>query len=360
MAGDEALTIKKIAALANVSTGTVSNTYSGKRPVAKATRQRVLRVARELGYSAHGPASALAAGKSRVLGVVPATVGTPTLDAWGSALVQGFCQRLSIENYNVVVLARDTSLGVPRMVAGRWVDGAAFLVRPDTRVLTWMIERSIPCVVLDAEAPHGLDTDSVYPDDAQGVRQAIEHLASLGHRRIAYINRAGPKGHALSIRTRLDSFRKTMTDLGLEALPGSELQISVEERARSLLAKTPPTAFLCYNDDMALATLQCLYARGLRVPQDVSVMGIDDLENARLASPALSSVHVPFEEIGKRAAELLLLRIPEPDRPFQCVKLPETLVLRDSSGPVAASPGQSHEWSGTSGRIHSGERTDAR
>jgi len=288
-----------------------------------------------MGYEPHGMASALSSGKSGVIGIVPWSLEPFALTVSDLGMINGFTNRVLAGDLEVLLVGRRTEGGIPRMLARRFLDGAAFLSSPDERLLSWLRSRSVPCVTVNV-GPGG-DIDAVYADNEGGVRQAIEHLIALGHKRIAYVSPSKPlsESHIPSVRARLAGFMSSMAEFGASAPPGSDAHCSPEARLAALLAgDAPPTALVCYDDWVAMPIIQQLHLRGLRVPEDMSVIGINDIGPDEFTFPALTSVRVPFEEMGKRAADVLLARIADPERPFESVKLPETLVIRKSTAPA--------------------------
>ncbi|MFH0962780.1 MAG: LacI family DNA-binding transcriptional regulator [Planctomycetota bacterium] len=327
--------IRQVAKIAGVSKSTVSGVLSGRPGFAAATRERITEIAGSLGYQVHGAAAALASGRSRLLGIVPAGTTPFRLTVWDQATLEGFVQTAAENAMQTVLLTEITATGVPRLAARRQVDGAAFMIQPHPGVLEQLLKQSVPCVAINLDTSALPPTDVVRPDDASGVEQAVRHLASLGHRRIAYINSYAPRidFHRPSLETRLAAYVGCMSALRLDASPGYDVCCAVDERVAGLLAvEEPPTALLCYSDDTARRAIGALADRGLRVPQDVSVVGIDDLETPPgYPLSDLTSVYVPFEEMGARAAKLLCERLNDPLRPVQHVVLPEHLVVRQTT-----------------------------
>jgi LacI family transcriptional regulator len=174
-------------------------------------------------------------------------------------------------------------------------------------------------------------------DDREGVRDAVAHLVGLGHRRIAHL--AGPSGVSTA-RVRASAFRESVAEHGLppEVTPvvgcDAYTEQSGVEATRELLDAHPgTTAVLAGNDLIALGALRTLHARGLRCPQDVSVVGFNDMRFADALSPALTTVRIPHRPLGVEAARLLLERIDAPETPAKTLLLPCELVVRESTAP---------------------------
>lgn len=322
------MTLQRLAALANVSTATVSRALSGKGSLAASTRERIVRLAREIGYEPLGHGSALAKGKSGVVGVVPARAKPVELSAWDACQINGIIEGISVERGEVLLVGEGAEGSVPSAIARRSVDGVILMTRVHDRIRDWLRSRRFPCVSINTEVAE--DADSVIPDDAQGVEEAIRYLGSLGHRRIGYVNTIW--GQALSdiraVGIRQLAYVRVMAELGLRAPAGSDLFAPLEERLAHLVANDRPTALLCFDDAVADRIIRLLGQRGLRVPEDMSVVGIDDLPGSVFNFSDLTTIHVPFREMGRRAAELMLMRVADPDRPMERVTLPERIVVR--------------------------------
>jgi len=321
----------EIARLAGVSKATVSYALSGKGNISPETRTRVREIAERFGYEPHGPATALSLGAAHLVGIVPRLPHPLSIQFQESASISGLAKGMSGEGYEFVLLKEEARSGVPRMLAQRAVCAAAFLRVPSQAVRDWVNSNPVVCVAVNIGPV--TEMDSVYPDDEGGVRLAVEHLATLGHKRIAYVNSHGPleEDHVPSLVDRGNAFLKAVAELGLHACAGSEQRCDVAERVEALLGDNPPTAYLCYTDDVAAVVVQYLSERGMHVPEDASVIGINDAYAASIMSPPTTSVHVPHFEIGERAATLLLERMRAPSRPIEHVKLAETLVARKST-----------------------------
>ena len=325
------MTLKQISEIAGVSVPTVSAALRGKSNVSASTRERITRIARELGYEPHGPASALKTREAGAIGVM--TQGWPErlLGSSEILLLQGFSKRVAATDKHIVLLNAEADRTIPSMIARRSVDGAAFFLRPHERSLDWMRSHGVPVVTLDTE-PVG-DIDSVCADDQGGIAKALDHLASLGHKRIAYVNiigdQLGPPDSSMIIRQ--NAYLKAMAERDLRAPAGSETIGAVDDRIAWLIKNDSPTALLCFNDEIALNAIQVLHRLGLRVPEDISVMGIDNADVGLLSSPMLTTMDVPFFEMGALAAKLLLARLKSPEKEVRHEVLPERVVAREST-----------------------------
>jgi DNA-binding LacI/PurR family transcriptional regulator len=301
--------IKEVARRAGVSLGTVSNVLNRPEAVTPATRQRVLEAIAELGYVRNDSARQLRAGRSRTVAIVVLDVSNPfftdvvrgaesVVEAGGGMLI--VCnsgEDPAREHRHLDMLEEQRVQG---LLITPVSDG------PQPR-LERFIERGIPVVLVDRGAASA-SRCSVAVDDVLGGRLAAEHLLSRGHRHIAFV------GGPLSIRQVADRHRGTTDALAgsgaaLTLVRTPHLSIGAGRAAAADLAALPdgerPTAVVCANDLLALGVLQGVIGLGLRVPEDLAIVGYDDIEFAAAAAVPLSSVRQPRELLGRTAAELL-------------------------------------------------------
>lgn len=328
------MNLEQVAQHAGVSHTAVSLALRGKPGVSEVTRRNILKIAHELGYERNGPASALVSGRTGLIGVVPGWTDPVEIGDWDRRMINGLGRVLATAGKNMVFLLEPKSHRVPSVIGQRYVDGAVFLMEPHGSVAAWMAERDIPMVAANFSPSPA--TDCVMNDDAAGVRLAIDHLASLGHRRIGYLNTGLPApAPDPSSGTRLDAYLQVMRERNLDAPAGAEQRVTVEQRLGQLFdGDDQPTALLCFNDHLALEAISWLWSHGYTVPDQVSVVGIDDVFTAPMAHPPLTTIHLPFEEMGERAGELLLARIADPKPRRKHNLLQPSLVERASTARV--------------------------
>jgi LacI family transcriptional regulator len=330
------VTIREVADLARVSIGTVSNVLNNPFLVAPVTRERVLGAIAETGFVRSTAAHQLRGGKSRSIGVVILDVANPFF----TEMVRGAEQALRDEGYVLVLCSTDESAERERhylrLLEEQRVAGV--LITPAERELDALVAlagRGIPTVLLDREAG-GHALCSVTVDDVRGGELAAAHLFELGHRRIAFVN--GPS----SIRQCVDrrrGARRAARQLGLvpdEAVV--ELTVPAltiehgEQGTERLLQVTPRLdAVMCANDLLALGVLRGLATAGIKVPDEIAVVGYDDVAFASMLSPALTSVRQPKFELGVAAAELLLEESRSHAHEHREVRYEPELVVRASS-----------------------------
>ncbi|WP_025156712.1 LacI family DNA-binding transcriptional regulator [Leifsonia aquatica] len=331
----ESLNIQTVAAAAGVSKTTVSHVLSGKRPVSPATRRRVERVMEELGYQPNFFAQALNSRRSNSVALLVQDITNP----FYPALARGV--QSVVASADQVVMLFDVGAGegfldaFVRDAIQRHVDGVIIAVNDEIEPqLLALHDAGIPVVGVGSglsESP----LDWVSADDIAIGTTAVAHLRSVGHRRIATIS--GPIDHEPG-RGRYEGYRRAVREHGLDE--SEDLRIAADftreggyAAMKRLLRLDPrPEAVVCANDLMAIGALDAALEAGLAVPDDIAIMGVDDIDAAGLVRPALSTVRVPAEEIGRAAGDLLLQRMEEPStEPARHILVQHSLVRRQSA-----------------------------
>ncbi|MEV0173496.1 LacI family DNA-binding transcriptional regulator [Streptomyces sp. NPDC050803] len=322
-----------VAKLAGVSKQTVSRVLNNHPAVRPATREAVLAAMRTLGYRPSRSARSLASGRTRMLGVIsfdaarfgPASILTAINSAAQEA---GYL----VSSIALDTADRDTVLRAVDRLSAESADGV-IAIAPQERVGRALAQAEIdtPLVVLENDLGDG--TPWVAADSAAGARMATEYLLHLGHRTVRHI--AGPAGWTPADR-RLESWRQTLDDAGApvpEPLFGDWSADSGYALGRTLAHDPDVTAVFVSNDQMALGVLRAFHEAGRRIPDDVSVIGYDDIPEAAHMLPPLSTVRTDFPEIGHLALRLLLDRIDGTTEPPASAVVPVELVVRRSTGP---------------------------
>ncbi len=326
-------TIRDVAAQAGVSVATVSKVINGRYGVAAATFARVQAVIDELGYEASLVARSLRNHRTNVIGILVAD-----LEPFSTELLKGAADAIRDTDYELVVYAAGgrtaDHVGWERRylsrLSGTLVDGAV-LVTPTVIDVRY----SAPIVAVD---PHTGPSDlpTIDSDNRYGAQLATEHLLGLGHRRIAMLT---GRPDLQSAQLREDGFRQAMAAAGVPVEPelvqigGYDPTVSAEATRRLLAAAEPPTAIFAANDVSAIAAIEVATGSGLRVPDDLSVVGFDNVPDSALCTPPLTTVDQPIRQMGRHAVDLLIRLIAqEPiDSPHQT--LPTSLVVRRSTRP---------------------------
>ena len=324
--------IKDVAKRAGVSVATVSHVLNKTRYVAPETEQRVLQVVQELKYYKNAHARRLARGHSDFFGLIISDIENPFFPELiksfeTEAAKQGFELLLCATNYDA-----HRTQAIVRMMIENMVRGVAVMTVSVAPAIAEELKAShVPAVFL------GLGLVQPYVSNirvgyATGTKQAIEHLCGLGHRNFAFI--AGPQDRPSSLMYQ-DAFAQA---LELQRLPADRIVIgnnTVEgaaEAVRRLLTQPDfPTAILCSNDLTAIGSILTLQQAGLRVPEDVSVVGSDDIQFARLWSPALTTIRLPRDTLGKLAFSALERMLHLKRRPGAEYVLETQLIVRQST-----------------------------
>jgi len=330
------VTIKHVAHEAGVSVATVSRVLNDKGPVSEATRSRIREVAERLRYSPHGAARSLITNKTAAIGVL-------LPDIYGeffSELIRGIDLASRRRGYHLLVSSshgdREELAAVLRATRGR-VDGL-IVMSPDldTQTLQANLPETLPIVLLNCRSD-GAWFDSITIDNHGGADAMVRYLLGLGHRRIALVK--GPAGN-FDASERQRGYRDALGEPPGGWSADLELEGDFSEAAgyragiRILDLAPRPTAVFAANDGMAVGVLSALRDAGLRVPEDISLAGFDDIPISRFTSPTLSSVRVPIAELGAHAITRLLHTIGMENRHDRLHEtLATTPVLRQSCAP---------------------------
>ena len=297
------VTIRDVAAKAGVSVATVSRVFNQKGPIREETVRRVMDVAGAMQYVPHAGARSLSTRSTRTIGVV-----LPDLHGeFFSEVIRGIDLAARENGYHLLLSGshadRDEMRAVVQAVRGL-VDGL-IVMSPDLdpAALCCDLPPGIPAVLLNAKAD---GRPSITIDNAGGARDVVRHLAGLGHERIAFITGPARNNDA---EQRRRGFRAGAKALGIEAveLAGDFTEESGYEAAKAVLAMKPrPTAVFAANDSMAIGALSGFRDAGVRVPDDMALVGFDDIPIARFLDPPLTTVQVPIAELGRGGLQLLI------------------------------------------------------
>lgn len=342
LAGGLRVRLKDVAAHAGVSRATVSLVLR-KSPLVKAeTRTKVEEAMAGLGYVYNRSAANLRSGASRTVGLVLCEIITPNF----AQFTAGIDEVLGTEGYMAFIgnaaedAARQREVLVRMQEHG--VDGLVVVASENTRAdaLEEGACARMPCVLAQRRV-EGFPADYVGPDYGAGMELITEHLIALGHRNIAFI---GGVRRIAPLAERMAGFHRALRRHKLKS--GPVVPCAVIERssgyaaARELLAKGEiPSAIVCYNDVVALGVMLALDERGLVPGRDVAVVGCDDVDEAGLHRPALTTFTTDPRVVGREAARLLLRRIAHPERPREEIIVPPRLVIRQSCGAGKAAEG---------------------
>ncbi len=331
-----------------MSKATASMVLSGRAATASIspeTAERVLAAARELNYYPHLLARAVATGRTYTLGIISSGSTDVFSSDYCTRLLRGVAKVAHERGYNLMIFDDEVlkrakpGMSYAALVAGGQVDGVVVLtwdMWPERlrRQLREMTKTGYPVVCLGRKPP-GIGIDSVAVDNVKGAELAVQHLVELGHERIGVVT-LGPD--SLSSKERLKGYQNVLKRHGLPFREDYVLHSSLQvENGSELLdyfwgLAEPPTAIFAVYDPLALTVITALKDRGMKVPEDVSVAGFGNIELANYASPHLTTVNEPLEEIGKHGATLLLDRVEgyRDSAPAQYVVLDPELIKRES------------------------------
>lgn len=331
------VTIRDVARASGVSYATVSRVLSGYAFVKETTRNRVMEAVETLGYVANLPARSLAGGRSRIIGLL-----VPNLDnGYVGTITQGIDRELARANYDLMLYTSHRHPSKESFyvsaIANGLTDGL-LLVAPlvPTTYLETLREQNFPYVIID-QADATENSCVVEATNWQGAYEATRYLTQLGHTQIAFLT------GSLAVRSavdRLQGYKSALADCDIPVreeliIEGDYQQQTSYETAKKLLQDESlrPTAIFASNDLSAFGAMAAARECGLRIPEDISIIGFDDVPQASFVYPKLTTVRQPLELMGQVAVKMLLERIEGSIRSPQRVALATQLVLRDSCAP---------------------------
>jgi len=335
------VTIKDIAEKVGVAPSTVSRALNNKGRMSKGTREKILKVARELDYYPNMNAKGLATNKTGNIGLIIDKRHAPINFSFYGPVVEGLEAEASKHGYYLVLstFALDEP---PRCVKERRVDGLILMGCDLPGELILSLKDEIPLVLVDN---HLDGVDSVAADNVGGAYEAVKHLIRLGHQRIGFITE---RFRNLSFWERFEGYKLALKDHGLtvdedlvaEGIMGDygyeAMRKLLSGRYRGLKGDPKFTAVFAANDAVAVGALRAIREAGLKVPDDIALVGFDDGSLAPHADPPLTSVKVFRKRMGKVAARRLLELIEDPSLPPAQIKLPTKLTIRESCGSLRA------------------------
>lgn len=327
------MTIKDIARAASVSHSTVSRALRDSPMVGRETADRIRRIAQESGYRASAVARSLATSRTRTIGVVVTSIADP----FAAEVVSGIEEAADTQGYSVILADSNADpereVRVVTALQERRVDG---IVVTSSRVgalyVPLLARMRVPIVLVNNQHPSEF-VHSIMIGNREAALAAVNHLVALGHRRIAYL---GDRFGHQSDTERFAGYREALEQADLPFTPelvmhgDGKLEGGEQAICRLLSLAARPTAVFCYNDMSAVGALAGIRARGLRIPDDISVVGFDDLPIARYTWPPLTTVRQPKRQMGRLAVERLL----KPSNGIEeNTTVPGELIVRASTAP---------------------------
>jgi len=330
-------TIVDVAERAGVSLGTVSRVINKDVHVAPDTRERVENIMSEMGYVANRQARSLKGSKTNVIGMLVPDLGTGYI----GEIMHGIDAELALSQRDLMLFTTHRTAikeanYVVNLVQGM-VDGLLIVLPRNPADYTGTLaRRNFPFVLIDHQGT-GEPCPAVGATNWQGAYNATEYLIKIGHRRIGFISGAMDLGAAID---RLEGYKGALHAHHLPDDPqliysGTFFQPDGYAGACALLEiENPPTAIFASNDVMAMGAMDAVRSRGLRVPEDISIVGFDDIPQAELVRPALTTVRQPLEQMGRVSTQMLLDRLNNPEKKVNRIELPTELIVRSSTQPL--------------------------
>jgi LacI family transcriptional regulator len=334
-------TIRDVAARAGVSMSTVSHVINQTRHVSDAKREQVLLAMRDLGYRPNSLARSLRRNRSLAVGVIVPDCSNPFF----AAITRGIEDSCFDLGYTVTICSTDENQEKEQIyvtsLIERQVDGVIMVVAQSKHEhATLLLESRIPTVVVDRDLP-GLDVDAVLIDNYRGGYLAGEHLAAMGYRRPACI--AGPY-YSIPVQDRVRGYCDALRERGFDpadcVVEAGNFHFQGGRQAfEQLIAQHPDidAVFAC-NDRLAVGAMRSAFERSYAIPQQLGIVGFDDIDLAAYTTPALTTLAQPTYVMGQQAVSLLLQRIETPETSIIMTRLGVRLVVRDSSNRAGADP----------------------
>jgi len=328
--------LQNVAERAQVSLATASQVMRGTGRISEETRKKVLKAARELNYVPDGRAASMRSGERREIGLLIHQIANP----FNAEVIGGVSELLEGEGYLVSILdSQDDPAREHRCIEAfirntrgglLWVPAAG----TPRRTVELLTTHRMPTVTFLRDAPHG-NFDHVGIENAAATSLATHYLADLGHRHIAYF---GGDDEGQVRRERIAGYRAALAERRLAppvVWPCHDRKIAALDAAMALREQHPEvTAMVCNGDQVAIGACMALARMGLCAGQDVSVIGFDDIADAAIATPPLTTMSVSPARLGRKLARVLLDRIRDPDMPIASVNVRPQLVVRASTGPA--------------------------
>jgi LacI family transcriptional regulator, galactose operon repressor len=329
------MNLEEVARRAKVSTATVSRVINNATVVKSSTRSRVMKAIEELRYHPNLHARNLAGGKSRTFGIIVSNLENPfffdiykTIEA--DAHSQGFEVVMANTDYRAEQLVKSIRLMIGRRVAGL----AAIVSEMAPELIEELTGSGIPVVFYDVGAP-SRNITNIRVNYSRGIEKVIGYLHGMGHRRLGFVGHhamLGPINERM--RAVIDAVARN-PELEVRTAADADTLEGGCQATRSLLASGfDPTAIICVNDITAVGALMAVRERGLRVPEDVSVTGFDNVKLSEFCYPALTTVHIPRDRIGHIICERLVSMDQQPDATGPEIVIDPEFVVRDSTGPA--------------------------
>lgn len=328
------ITIEELSRRLDISVSTVSKALNNYRDVSAETRERVLKMADELGYQPSSAARSLRRGRTDKIGLL-VNNPIPFVAEYVAEIVSGAALTAEKNGNNLVLYT--TAVTEPgelkRICRAREVDGLILIFSPSQEVVAVLKQENMPFVVFGRRFAHP-GVSYVAPDNQAGAYALTQHLIEQGHRRIGFTTR--PQLGSVS-EDRLDGYKRALSDADIPFREELVIETVIEPLSGNkamnafLDRPDPPTAVFTIHDLMAVDALNAAQDRGVRVPEDVAIAGFDGLRSAMITQPRLTTVQQPLDQMGQRAMEILLARVEDNAQPPITEVFPVELIVRQST-----------------------------
>ncbi len=329
-------TIKDLAAELGIHKATVSRALSGKPGVGDKLRKKIIRQANQKGFYPSGAARSLATSKTETVALVFCDEASEFLtNPFYSEVLAGIAAETTHREFSLAFCSLSSgdyrrSQQLPKIMRERRADGFLFVGDQDDSLIRHAQRLDFPLVLVDHRLESG-KFDTVAINNRTGGRQAVEHLIGLGHRRIGFV---GGSLRSPSFQERMEGYAEALQAHGIafekELVQLGESHAGYENTLRLLSTPKPPTAIFACNDFNAVRAMKAIHEHGLRIPDDVSIVGFDDSRCATEAWPRLTTLRIDAQYMGRRAVEILLARIAQKSKAFEQVFIEPELIVRDS------------------------------
>ena len=327
------VTLKDVARVAGVSYATVSRALSGSPEIGESTRKRVQKIAEEMGYTPNAVARSMVMKRTNILGLIVTSIDNPFMSEM-TAHLEIYARQCG---YNLMVCNSSYDLELEKevfsLLVGRKVDGIIIIpVGNESYDALKTLTAQIPTVFI-GENMLDLPENYVSVDNTTGMQKATEYLYSLGHRKILYL---GARDNSMTHKLRVDGYLSACGQLGIEphvlrnSSPRSSSGVGYELAKAYFSGPHDETAVLCAADTLAIGVIKAAYEFGIRIPEDLSLMGFDNILFSALPPIDLTTVNQPKQELALSAVDMLLNRIKKPDAPHTKILLSPSIIERSS------------------------------
>jgi len=330
-------TIEHIAQLAKVSKATVSRVLNNSPKVTEETRERVMKIIKESGYYPSAMARRLTTNKAETIGlIIPSPQDKTFGNPFYTEILRGLTHQAKIEGYDLLLFINEHKFNYSQLFYDRRVDGLLLIgIKRNDKGISQLSENRLP-YILTGKVDYK-EANYVDAENRKGAYQAASYLARLGHKRIAYI---GGSFDFVFNQERFEGYLSALKDHNLEY--GKELtmkSISTQESGYEAMQKilkssSIPTAVFAANDLDAIGAMRAIKEKGLKIPEDIAIIGFDDIQLTSYVDPPLTTIKQPIFEMGTTAISLLVQLIEGKEKEHPKVELPTQLIIRKSTGGI--------------------------